>query len=114
MTDALRFFTARRIVSCTIEPAPPKRGRQGTGRRSMRQGPKTANGKSKSNARKSASRRGTDGPAKLSRLSKPAHLTLEEWQRELRRQFGREQKFTLRNLGDEPFFSEFAVSNPES
>src|SRR5207248_3440293 len=38
----------------------------------------------------------------------------EAWQRELRKQFGREQRFTLKNLGDQPFFSEFHVANPES
>jgi superfamily II DNA or RNA helicase len=32
----------------------------------------------------------------------------------LRRQFGREQAFGLENLTDEPFFSEFRVSNPAS
>jgi superfamily II DNA or RNA helicase len=51
---------------------------------------------------------------KLSRLQKPADMTLEEWQTELRRQFGRTQKFRLRNLGDHPALSEFQVTNPES
>lgn len=37
-----------------------------------------------------------------------------EWQRILRRQFGREQAFGLENIGAEPFFSEFRVSNPQS
>jgi ERCC4-related helicase len=32
----------------------------------------------------------------------------------LRRQFGSDQSFGLENLGDEPFFSEFRVSNPVS
>ena len=36
---------------------------------------------------------------KLSRLHKPAEITLEQWQIELRRQFGSEQQFELRNLG---------------
>src|SRR5436190_17855241 len=54
------------------------------------------------------------GAQKLSRLQKPDNLSLEDWQRELRRQFGREQKFLLRNLGEEPVFSEFAVTNPQS
>jgi superfamily II DNA or RNA helicase len=51
---------------------------------------------------------------KLSRLYKPEGMSLEEWQIELRRQFGREQPFTLKNLGDEPLFSEFEVTNPLS
>jgi superfamily II DNA or RNA helicase len=51
---------------------------------------------------------------KLSRLHKPEGMSLEDWQIELRRQFGREQKFTLRNLGEERVFSEFEVTNPQS
>ncbi len=51
---------------------------------------------------------------KLSRLHKPPDLSLEAWQRELRRQFGREQSFELRNTGTEPVFSDFQVSNPRS
>jgi superfamily II DNA or RNA helicase len=51
---------------------------------------------------------------KLSRLHKPEEMSLEEWQIQLRRQFGREQKFKLRNLGEHPFFSEFQVSNPQT
>lgn len=51
---------------------------------------------------------------KLSRLHKPDGMSLETWQRELRRQFGREQPFTWRNVGTEPVFSEFEVTNPES
>ncbi len=51
---------------------------------------------------------------KLSRLQKPAGMSLEEWQTELRRQFGREQKFRLRNLGDHPALSDFQVTNPQS
>jgi superfamily II DNA or RNA helicase len=53
-------------------------------------------------------------PAKLSRLHKPEGMSLKDWQIELRRQFGREQDFTLKNLGDDPVFSEFAVTNPQS
>src|ERR1700730_6561723 len=51
---------------------------------------------------------------KLSRTHAPADLSPLEWQRGLRRQFGREQAFGLENLGSEPFFSEFRVSNPAS
>jgi superfamily II DNA or RNA helicase len=48
---------------------------------------------------------------KLSRTHAPADLSPVEWQRGLRRQFGREQAFGLENLTGEPFFSEFRVSN---
>ena len=51
---------------------------------------------------------------KLSHLRRPADLTPEAWQRRLRRQFGREQKFKVENVGDEPVFSEFRVTNPKS
>jgi superfamily II DNA or RNA helicase len=51
---------------------------------------------------------------KLSRAHAPAGLSPADWQRGLRRQFGREQAFALENLTSEPFFSEFRVSNPVS
>jgi superfamily II DNA or RNA helicase len=51
---------------------------------------------------------------KLARTHAPSDLSLLDWQRGLRRQFGREQPFGLENLGTEPFFSEFRVSNPVS
>jgi superfamily II DNA or RNA helicase len=52
--------------------------------------------------------------SKLSRQHKPAHMSLEEWQIELRRQFGRDQPFQLANLGEHPVFSEFNCTNPQS
>lgn len=52
--------------------------------------------------------------AKLSRTHAPANLSPVEWQRQLRRQFALEQSFVLENLGNDPFFSEFRVSNPKS
>src|SRR5438067_7159580 len=52
--------------------------------------------------------------AKLSRQHKPEGMSLEDWQIELRRQFGREQPFKLKNLGEEKIFSEFEVTNPIS
>ena len=51
---------------------------------------------------------------KLSRLHKPADLSLEDWQIQLRRQFGREQHYHLENVGDHPIFSTFHVTNPQS
>jgi len=41
-------------------------------------------------------------------------MSLETWQRELRRQFGREQPFKLKNVGAERVFSDFDVRNPQS
>lgn len=51
---------------------------------------------------------------KLSKTNKPDNMSLEEWQRQLRRQFGRDQKFKLTNVGDQSVFSEFLVHNPDS
>jgi len=51
---------------------------------------------------------------KLSRTNAPSELSPVQWQRVLRRQFGREQSFGLQNIGGEPVFSEFRVSNPQS
>ncbi|HVT43656.1 MAG TPA: DEAD/DEAH box helicase [Thermoanaerobaculia bacterium] len=50
---------------------------------------------------------------RVSRSRQPADMSLDAWQRELRRQFGREQKFALENLGDHPIFSDFRVTNLE-
>ena len=49
-----------------------------------------------------------------SRRRKPDDLSLEAWQITLRREFGREQKFSLKNIGAEPVFSEYLVSNPQT
>lgn len=51
---------------------------------------------------------------RLSRTHAPTDLSPVEWQRALRRQFGREQSFLLENLGAHPFISEFKVTNPVS
>ncbi len=51
---------------------------------------------------------------KLSRLHKPEGMSLEDWQIELRRQFGREQNFRIENVGEHPIFSIFHVTNPQS
>lgn len=49
---------------------------------------------------------------KLSRLVQPAKMGLEEWQIALRRQYGQEQIFDLRNTGSQKVFSDFQVTNP--
>jgi hypothetical protein len=63
--------------------------------------------------RQPASDRSVKGQ-KLSRTHPPVHLAPADWQRALRRQFGRDQSFLLENRGNQPFFSEFRVSNPQS
>ena len=58
---------------------------------------------------------------RLSRQRKPPAMPADDWQRALRRQFGREQGFELQNLAvaekgakQSPVFSEFRVSNADS
>jgi superfamily II DNA or RNA helicase len=48
----------------------------------------------------------------LPRTRRPEGMSLEAWQIALRRDFGRAQRFRLENLGTEPIFSEFTVTNP--
>lgn len=51
---------------------------------------------------------------RLSRTRRPDDMAVPDWQAALRRQFGREQDFSLRNLGGDPVFSTFRVDNPDS
>jgi len=51
---------------------------------------------------------------KTPRTRKPRDMSVEQWQVALRREFGREQDFKLKNVGDEAIFSEFIVTNPET
>lgn len=53
-------------------------------------------------------------PKKTPRTRKPDGMSLDEWQIALRREYGRQQNFKFKNLGTDPFFSDFAVTNPES
>lgn len=66
--------------------------------------------------RKKASKNGkaTTQPQKVSRTHKPDNFSLEQWQRALRRQFGEQQHFILKNTGGRPFFSDYSLTNPES
>ncbi len=63
---------------------------------------------------KSASRKAAAKQPRYSRQRRPEDVAVEDWQIALRRQFGREQRFQIENLGDDAVFSEFAVTNPES
>jgi len=51
---------------------------------------------------------------KISRLRKPEDMPLEQWQVALRKQFAEKQNFRLKKIGDEPVFSEFIVTNPQT
>ena len=70
----------------------------------------SVNQAAKNNRRKAKSAQ----PVKLSRTSRPANLSLEDWQIALRRQYGQEQNFGLRNLGEQSVFSDFEITNPVS
>ncbi len=52
--------------------------------------------------------------AKISHLHKPEEMSLQQWQIVLRKEFGGSQNFRLRNIGNEPVFSEFSVANPQT
>lgn len=54
------------------------------------------------------------GTTKIPRYRKPEGMSLEAWQIALRREFGRAQNFLMENIGVEPIFSEFLITNPES
>ena len=64
--------------------------------------------------RKPAAKKANPAEARVSRTRRPPELEVADWQTTLRRQFGREQNFGLENLGQEPVFSDFRVSNPAS
>jgi len=85
--------------------APRKHSVARQGKPVRRRGPKS---RSKSTTESAPVRR------KLSRLRKPDDLSLEAWQVALRREYGREQDFELANVGSEPIFSDFEVTNPAS
>lgn len=45
---------------------------------------------------------------------RPHHLTTEEWQKKLRKQFAQAQSFKIKNTGGHPVYSDFSVFNPVS
>ena len=53
-------------------------------------------------------------PTTLSPTRRPEGMSLEAWQIALRREFGRAQRFRLKNIGGDPVFSEFTVTNPQT
>lgn len=57
---------------------------------------------------------GNAAKPKLSRQRQPDIMSVEDWQIQLRRQYGRDQDFVLEKLGREPLFTEYAVRNPLS
>ncbi len=65
-------------------------------------------------ARKSKTKKTKPIKLRVPRTHKPDGLGLEEWQRILRKQFGVQQDFKLKNTGDHPIFSDFLLANPES
>jgi len=50
----------------------------------------------------------------ISRTHKPDDLSLEEWQRTLRKQYSEQQNYRLENIGSQDIFSEFLLTNPAS
>jgi len=60
------------------------------------------------------SKSGKQPDPKVSRTHKPDGMELAEWQALLRKQFGTQQNFLLKNLGDHQIFSDFQLTNPQS
>lgn len=50
----------------------------------------------------------------ISHTRKPEDMTLEQWQLALRKQAAGMQRFVVKNLGQQPVFSDFHVTNPIS
>ena len=75
---------------------------------------KTRRARPKPRGRARSHKRSKSREPQVPHLRRPAGLEVEAWQRQLRRQFGRAQSFEYENLGDEPVFSEFTVTNPGS
>lgn len=90
-------------------PRTDTRGAQKRGRTSA-----SATGRKRTRRRRGGKGRSGIVQKKLSRLRKPEEMSLDEWQVALRRQFGREQNFRLKNVGQDPLFSEFEVTNPQT
>ena len=74
----------------------------------------TADQRKKTRPSLAAQRPKAETEPRLSRTRRPEAMSVADWQAALRQQFGREQPFTLRNLGAEPLFSTFRVDNPDS
>ncbi|HUN03942.1 MAG TPA: SWIM zinc finger domain-containing protein, partial [Niabella sp.] len=50
----------------------------------------------------------------LSHSRKPQYMTEAEWQLALRKQIAEKEIFTIKNLGNQPIYSDFEVHNPLS
>jgi hypothetical protein len=104
---ALPLGTMGRWVYCIVEDKAVSHRIQSSSRK--------VSGAKPTSRRRSASKR-TAGPKtrRISHLRKPADMSLNQWQVALRRQYAKEQKFHVENIGREPVFSEFLVANPET
>ncbi len=51
---------------------------------------------------------------KISYHRKPEKLSMDEWQIALREQYGKDSKFSIKNLGEHPLYSDFLVANPKT
>ncbi len=79
---------------------------------------KTRTTSSRSTPRKKSAQSRTKGKAKaepaVSRTRCPEGMTVEQWQRALRRQFGARQKFEITKLDGDSWSTDFRVLNPHS
>jgi superfamily II DNA or RNA helicase len=68
----------------------------------------------KPKARQTSAKSKKEKVKKVSYHKRPFDMPMEEWQKALRVQFGKESEFTMTNTGEHPVFSDFILSNPES
>ncbi len=61
---------------------------------------------------KKSSKAGKKTKATVSYHKKPEHLSLDEWQLALRKQFVAMQEFNIQNIGQNEVFSDYSVYNP--
>lgn len=77
-------------------------------------GKRTGRKAAKGNARRKSARKVVKKPRSISRTRKPEEMSLEDWQVALRRQIAVDLDLKLKNVGAEPVFSEYEVTNPVS
>jgi ERCC4-related helicase len=70
----------------------------------------------KSSKSKATKKTKAESHKKVSYYRKPEDLSLDQWQIALRKQFGQdnEQEFSITNIGNEKFFSDFQVTNSQT
>jgi len=70
--------------------------------------------KKTSNKKKANVKKNVPKPLQVPHTHKPEGMTFKQWQTQLRKQVAEKEKFTIENISDEPVYSDYRVSNPDS